>query len=121
MDRDRCRHRHWLAGRPVMTPEYRKLPGRRRGFIQKSSVWAGPDHLLLVRGSRFRDEYKRFYYRDVQAIAVARAPRFHISTRAAAIAFACWVAAALVQILVRGASGFQLFGVIYTYLAAGAG
>ena len=80
-----------------MTAPYRKLPGTRRGFIQKSSVWAGPDHLLLVRGSRFRDEYKRFYYRDVQAMAVARAPRFHVSTRLAAIAFACWVAAAVVQ------------------------
>src|ERR1700684_1248315 len=80
-----------------MTSPYRKLPGSRRGFFQKSSVWAGPDHLLLVRGSRFRDEYKRFYYRDVQAIAVARTPRFHISTRAVAIAFACWVAAAVVQ------------------------
>jgi hypothetical protein len=99
-----------------MTAPYRKLPGTRRGFIQKSSVWAGPDHLLLVRGSRFRDEYKRFYYRDVQAIAVARAPRFHVSTRAAAIAFGCWAAAAVVQFLVRRASGLQLFGVIYTPL-----
>jgi hypothetical protein len=71
-----------------MTAPYRKLPGTRRGFMRKSSVWAGPDHLLLVRGTRFRDEYKRFYYRDVQAIAVARMPRFHISTRAAVIAFA---------------------------------
>jgi hypothetical protein len=76
-----------------MTAPYRKLPGTRRGFIQKSSVWAGPDHLLLVRGSRFRDEYKRFYYRDVQAIAVARAPRFHFSTRAAAIACIVLIAA----------------------------
>jgi hypothetical protein len=80
-----------------MTAPYRKLPGTRRGFFQKSSVWAGPDHLLLVRGSRFRDEYKRYYYRDVQAIAVARAPRFHVSTRLAAIACACWVAVAVVQ------------------------
>jgi len=94
---------------------YRKLPGTRRGFIQKSSVWAGPDHLLLVRGSRFRDEYKRFYYRDVQAIAVARAPRFHISTRAVAIGFGCYAAAAVVRFLVRG------FGVVYTPVAAGAG
>jgi hypothetical protein len=96
-----------------MTPTYRKLPGTRRGFFQKSSVWAGPDHLLLVRGSRFRDEYKRFYYRDVQAIAVARAPRFHISTRAVAIALVCWVAAAMVQMWVRRVSGIRLFGVIY--------
>jgi hypothetical protein len=69
-----------------MTPEYRKLPGKRRGFYNVSSVWAGPDHLLLVRGSRFREEYKRFYFRDVQAIAVARAPRFHISTRSFVVA-----------------------------------
>jgi hypothetical protein len=97
---------------------YRKLPGTRRGFIQKSSVWAGPDHLLLVRGTRFRDEYKRFYYRDVQAIAVARAPRFHISTRTVAIALACWAAAAVVQILVLRATGMRLFGVIYTPVVA---
>lgn len=65
--------------------EYRRLPGKRRGFFNVSSVWAGPDHLLLVRGSRFREEYKRFYYRDVQAVAVARTLRFHISTRSALI------------------------------------
>jgi branched-subunit amino acid transport protein len=101
-----------------MTAPYRKLPGTRRGFIRKSSVWAGPDHLLLVRGTRFRDEYKRFYYRDVQAITVARAPRFHISTRAGVIAFACWVLSAVVQILVLRASGIQLFGFIYTPVVA---
>jgi hypothetical protein len=70
-----------------MTAEYRKLPGKRRGFFNVSSVWAGPDHLLLIRGSRFREEYKRFYYRDVQAIAIARAPRFHISIRSGLIAW----------------------------------
>jgi hypothetical protein len=42
--------------------------------------------LLLIRGSRFREEYKRFFYRDVQAIAVARAPRFHLSTRSGLVA-----------------------------------
>jgi hypothetical protein len=75
-----------------MTPEYRRLPGRRRGFLYPSSVWAGADHLLLVRGSRFREEYKRFYYRDVQAIAVARAPRFHFSTRSGLIAYLILIA-----------------------------
>jgi hypothetical protein len=74
-----------------MTPEYRRLPGKRRGFLNVSSVWAGSDHLLLVRGSRFREEYKRFYYRDVQAIAVARAPRFQVSTVWAAIGLV-WLA-----------------------------
>ena len=65
---------------------YRKLPGRRRGFIKGSSVWMGSDHLLLVHSTRFREDYKRFHLRDIQAVVVARAPRFALSTRAAAIA-----------------------------------
>ena len=69
---------------------YRKLPGQRRGFIFGSSVWMGSDHLLLVKSARFREEYKRFYFRDIQAIVTAKAPRFHISTRAALIG-ACGV------------------------------
>ncbi len=52
----------------------------------------GADHLLLVKSMRFREEYKRFYLRDVQAIVVAKAPRFHISTRSLAIG-AVWLAA----------------------------
>jgi len=64
---------------------YRKLPGHRRGFVRGSSVWLGPDHLLLVRSLRFREEYKRYYFRDIQALVVAKKPRFHLSTRAAAI------------------------------------
>ena len=67
-------------------PHYRKLPGHRRGFLRGSSMWLGPDYLLLVRSLRFREEYKRYYFRDIQAIVTAEAPRFHISTRFAAIA-----------------------------------
>jgi hypothetical protein len=69
---------------------YRKLPGRRRGFIKGSSVWMGSDHLLLVNSTRFREDYKRFYLRDIQAIVVAAAPRFEFSTRAALAGF-LWV------------------------------
>jgi len=64
---------------------YRKLPGQRRGFIFGSSVWMGSDHLLLVKSARFREEYRRFHFRDIQAIVTAKAQRFHISTRAALI------------------------------------
>jgi hypothetical protein len=72
--------------------KYRKLPGRRRGFLFGSSVWLGSDHLLLVKSARFREDYKRFYFRDIQAIAAAEAPRFHISTRSALIGY-CWLVA----------------------------
>ena len=73
---------------PQPPTPYRKLPGRLRGFGYGASVWMAPDHLLLVRTRMFREEYKRFYLRDIQAIVMATRPRFHISTRYLAIAFA---------------------------------
>jgi hypothetical protein len=68
---------------------YKKLPGHRQGFLRGASVWLGADHLLLVRSLRFREEYKRYYFRDIQAIVIAKAPRFHISTRMAVLAALC--------------------------------
>ncbi len=64
-----------------MTPErYRKLPGRRRGFVKGASLWMASDHLLSVKSLRIREEYKRFHFRDIQAVTVARVPRFRFST-----------------------------------------
>ncbi len=74
---------------------YRRLPGRRRGFLRGASVWLGPDHLLLVRSMRFREEYKRFHLRDIQAISVAAAPRVHFSIRAFLIGLA-WLIALII-------------------------
>src|SRR5580704_19652177 len=70
---------------------YRKLPGQRRGILRGATLWLGSDHLLSIKSLRFREEYKRFHLRDVQAIVVARVPRFHLSTRAMGIA-CLWVA-----------------------------
>lgn len=80
---------------------YRKLPGHRRGLINGSSVWLGPDHLLLVKSQRFKEEYKRFYLRDIQAIAVARCTRFHISSRSLVIG-AVWFFVMTVSLSVVG-------------------
>lgn len=63
---------------------YRKLPGQRRGLVSGASLWSGSDHLLSVKSNRFQENYKRFYYRDIQAIVVTRVPRFLISTRSLA-------------------------------------
>jgi len=76
---------------------YRRLPGKRRGILMGSSVWLGPDHLLLVKSARFREDYKRFYFRDIQAIVVAEAPRFHLSTRSLLIG-ALWLLAFLIAL-----------------------
>ena len=79
---------------------YRRLPGKMRGILSGASVWWGGDHLLLVRSKGFREEYKRFYFRDVQAIVMARAPRFHLSTRAVVIG-AAWLLATLWFVALR--------------------
>jgi len=81
---------------------YRKLPGRRRGFLRGSSVWLGPDHLLLVKSYRFREEYKRYHFKDIQAIAIAHQPRFHFSTRAAGILILWFIAFAVLRLLPWG-------------------
>jgi hypothetical protein len=106
---------------------YRKLPGRRRGFIFGSSVWMGSDHLLLVKSARFREDYKRFYFRDVQAIVTASAPRFHISTRSALIGW-LWLWASLFLTGFRVGPGgtltwipwvaFALFPIAWVYVSA---
>jgi hypothetical protein len=60
-----------------MRPElpYTRMPGGLRGFVRKSSLWEGSDHLLLVRGTRFAEEYRRFYYRDIEALVVQKCAR----------------------------------------------
>ncbi|MGH9610608.1 MAG: hypothetical protein ACRD34_13160 [Bryobacteraceae bacterium] len=54
---------------------YTKLPGALRGFVRRASLWESPDHLLSVTGTRFTEEYRRFYYRDVESIVVQKCAR----------------------------------------------
>ena len=60
---------------------YRRLPGRTAWFrfggvsAPTTSLWLGPDHLLKVERSASRETYKRFYYRDIQAIVVEGSSR----------------------------------------------
>jgi hypothetical protein len=51
---------------------YMRLPGVRRGFLRKATLWEGRDHVLLVRGTRFVEEYRRFYFKDIQSLQLAR-------------------------------------------------
>jgi hypothetical protein len=57
---------------------YRRLPGRQAGLVSYSRVWLGPDHLLLARTAFFSEEYKRFYFRDIQAVITRRTERREI-------------------------------------------
>jgi hypothetical protein len=62
--------------------EYQRLTRsrlRRTGlltaFATRSSLWLGKDHLLGVDSTGYTEEYKRFYFRDIQAVVVRRTNR----------------------------------------------
>ena len=41
-------------------------------------IWLGDDHLLYQLSTSFTEDYKRFYYRDIQAITIRKTKRFMI-------------------------------------------
>lgn len=62
--------------------EYLRLPGRgrKRGSFfalaaTRATLWSGNDHLLSVYGTGYTEEYKRFYYRDIQAFVMRKTAR----------------------------------------------
>jgi hypothetical protein len=52
--------------------KYKRLPGRHWMGLYASSLWLGSDHILAAYGKFFSEEYKRFYFRDIQRITVRR-------------------------------------------------
>ena len=56
---------------------YRRLPGKRRTLGGSSTLWISEDHLLLVKSTRVAEQYRRFYFRDIQAVLI-REKRFSL-------------------------------------------
>jgi hypothetical protein len=57
----------------VATPDrpiYRKFTGQRGSTVSVEQLWAGDDHLLLVRSSFGVERYRRFYYQDIEAFVI---------------------------------------------------
>src|SRR5689334_4799537 len=71
-----------------MAKEYRKLKGRgvrRQGWIAGSrtfcSLWVGADHFLQIDSTGgFVEEYKRFYFKDIQALYCRKTNKGLITT-----------------------------------------
>ncbi|MBW8864613.1 MAG: hypothetical protein JF609_06765 [Verrucomicrobia bacterium] len=42
----------------------------RAGLLSTSSFWQGPDHLLIVEVAGTVEKYRRFYFRDIQAVII---------------------------------------------------
>ena len=53
-------------------PKYKKISRRAGSLVSYLQLWKGPDHLLLVKETGCVEEYKRFYFRDIQAIVMVR-------------------------------------------------
>lgn len=52
------------------TSIYRRLAGRKRTLMGYSQLWLAPDHILLVKSSRFVERYQRFALSDIQSIVI---------------------------------------------------
>ncbi|MBI5064495.1 MAG: hypothetical protein HZB87_13760, partial [Desulfatitalea sp.] len=59
---------------------YKKLPGHWRAPFTRRTLWQGPDHLLWVEKTMMQEHYRRFYFKDIQAIIVRRNGRHHLWT-----------------------------------------
>ncbi|MEW6364849.1 MAG: hypothetical protein AB1714_09445 [Acidobacteriota bacterium] len=55
--------------------EYRRLPGVGRGMVRHTRLYLGRDHLLLVESAGYSEDYKRFYFQDIQAFVCRRTRR----------------------------------------------
>lgn len=51
---------------------YKRVPGRPFSPFGVNTLWYGPDHLLMVESVFFKERYKRFYFKDIQSIALHR-------------------------------------------------
>jgi hypothetical protein len=62
--------------------EYRRLTRTRSrtafGIVAtgRSSLWLGKDHLLCIDTTGYTETYKRFYFRDIQAIVLRKTDRW---------------------------------------------
>ena len=53
--------------------EYHKLPGTKKGFIiGRYTLWQGVDHLLHIYSRIGFEDYKRYYFSDIQAIVTRK-------------------------------------------------
>lgn len=58
--------------------QYRKLSKKFFTLFFTDSLWQGPDHLLHVESGFMREQYKRFYFKDIQAVVLRHKSTHHL-------------------------------------------
>jgi hypothetical protein len=51
---------------------YRRLPGKGVAAFQHVRLYQGADHLLQIASTGYSESYRRFYFRDIQAITIQK-------------------------------------------------
>ena len=114
---------------------YQRLPGTRRTPFRRATLWLGADHILSVNSARFSEEYKRYYFKDIQAIVVRQTSGATAMSKAldlvveivlALLAFSAWrlqsrgpaIAGAVCGVTIRprspsGTNRIRLWGVLF--------
>jgi hypothetical protein len=70
---------------------YRRLTGRKRSLSGYSQLWLGPDHVLMVKSTRFTEQYQRFALADIQAIVVTSLPDRTVAQMAGVAVAVVWM------------------------------
>lgn len=77
---------------------YTRLPGRglrREGFVALTrtwcTLWLADDHVLSVDNHVFSEDYKRFYFRDIQALVMRKTRRGAIWNIVISVFIALWL------------------------------
>jgi hypothetical protein len=101
--------------------EYVRLPGRgyrRQGVVsvtaRRSRLWLGADHLLLLETQWYTEEYKRFYFRDIQAITIRKTDNGKYINLV-------WMSLAIPTLagVIFSSGGWQVFWIIVTAIFGG--
>jgi hypothetical protein len=103
-----------MEGPRVSGETYRRLPGVYRTPASKWTLWMAADHLLLIRSSRISEQYRRFYFRDIQAIALCK--RDGVSDQPVIRYVALSIFAFLFLVSYRSAFGGLSSLLLFTYL-----
>jgi len=108
-----------MAAKPK---EYQRLRGqgvRRQGFLSVSvtarrvRLYLGRDHLLSVESQWFTEDYRRFYFRDIQSIIVRKTTNGRVTNLVLGVLALATGSAALIT-----TEGFRIFWTILASVCA---
>lgn len=98
---------------------YRRLPGVTYKSFGKHTLWQGKDHLLAMYSNGMLEDYRRFYYRDIQGLVITKTRKAAVI--ATVIFLLCLISAILSWHFSRDLAPWSVFfgivsGVFLVYL-----